>query len=65
MEKKILPLLLQGLEPATFSHESGALTTEPDPLRGQRPPKGLGTNTIVEAVYRPSTHVNMRRIRPG
>ena len=28
-ENKILPPLLQGLEPTTFNHESGALTTEP------------------------------------
>ena len=25
----------------------------------------LGTNTTVEATQRPSTHVNMRRVRPG
>ena len=30
--KKILPPLLQGLEPATFSHESGDVTTELFPL---------------------------------
>ena len=33
--------------------------------RGQRPPKGSGTNMTVEATKRPSTHVNMRRIHPG
>ena len=33
--------------------------------RGQRPPKGLGTNMTVEATQRPSTHVNTRRTRPG
>ena len=31
LEKKILPPLLQGFEPATFNHESGALTTELSP----------------------------------
>ena len=29
MENKIRPPLLPGFEPATFNHESGALTTEP------------------------------------
>ena len=33
LEKKILPPLLQGFEPATFRYESGALTTELSPLR--------------------------------
>ena len=28
-------------------------------------PKGLGINKTVEATMRPSTHVNMRRVRPG
>ena len=28
LEKKIPPLLLRGLEPGTFDHESGALTAE-------------------------------------
>ena len=35
-----------------------------DPQRGQRPPKGLGTNQTVEAPQSPSTHMNMRHIRP-
>ena len=30
--------------------------------RGQRPPKGSGTNMTVEATKRQSKHVNMRRI---
>ena len=33
--------------------------------RGQRPPKGSGTDKTVEATNLPSTHVNMRRIHPG
>ena len=35
--------------------------------RCQRPPpEGLGTNrTVREQTLRPSTHVNMRRVRPG
>ena len=33
--------------------------------RGQRPPKGFGTDKTVEATKRPSTHVNMRRSHPG
>ena len=33
--------------------------------RGQRPPKGLGTDKTVEATKRPDTHVNTRRIHPG
>ena len=33
--------------------------------RGQRPPKGSGTNVTAKATWRPSTHVNMRRIHPG
>ena len=33
--------------------------------RGQRPPKGSGTNMTVEATQRQSTHVNMRRVHPG
>ena len=33
--------------------------------RCRRPPKGLGTNKTVEATQRPSTHVNMRRVRSG
>ena len=42
---------------------------------GERPPKGSGTDKVVEATYRPSniyrptyrpsTHVNMKRIHPG
>ena len=32
LEKKILPPLQQGFEPAPFNHESGALTTELSPL---------------------------------
>ena len=32
--------------------------------RCQRPPKGLGTNKTVEASWRQSTHVIMRRVRP-
>ena len=32
--------------------------------RCQRPPKGLNINKTVEARLRPSTHVNMRRVRP-
>ena len=32
---------------------------------GQRPPKGSGTNIIVEATWRPSMHVNARCIHPG
>ena len=28
-------------------------------------PKGLGINKTEEATMRPSTHVNMRRVRPG
>ena len=32
LEKKILPPFLQGLETRSFSHESGALTTELSPL---------------------------------
>ena len=32
--------------------------------RGQRPPKGLGTDKTVETTSRPSRHVNMRRIHP-
>ena len=31
LEKKILPLLLQGSNPRPFNHESGALTTELSP----------------------------------
>ena len=31
LEKKILPPFQQGFEPATFNHESGALTTELSP----------------------------------
>ena len=33
--------------------------------RSQRPPKGWDTNKTVEATKRPSTHVNMRRVRSG
>ena len=34
--------------------------------RGQRPPKGSGTNMTVEATQRQkNTHVNMRRIHTG
>ena len=33
LEKKILPPLQQGFEPAPFNHESGALTTELSPLK--------------------------------
>ena len=35
--------------------------------RGQRPPKGSGTDIgkTVEATWRPSTHENVRRIHPG
>ena len=32
LEKKILLLFLQGFEPMTYTHESGALTTELSPL---------------------------------
>ena len=44
LEKKILPPLLQGFEPATcFKHESGAVTTELSPL----PRKGYKQNIII------------------
>ena len=33
--------------------------------RGQHAPKGSVTDKTVEATLRPSTHVNMRRVRPG
>ena len=49
LEKKILPQLQQGFEPATFDHESGALTTELSPLpKLQYLPDGKVFRTSVQ-----------------
>ena len=52
LEKKILPPLLQGFEPATFHHESGALTTElSPPLRVSRVEYLRNTNRHQNVCY--------------